>query len=353
MENLRPEIHFEESSPTFARVHIEPLERGYGATLGNALRRVLLSSIRGAAITSVRIDGVLHEFSTLPGVLEDVIEILLNLKRIPVRSFSHEVRMLRLEKEGPGLVTAGDIQPDSEVEFIDSSAPLCTLEEGASLSMDLYVEQGTGYASMERPRPAYLPVDALLVDAVFSPVLKVNYNVEAARVGQRTDYERLVLEIWTNGVHQPENTLCEASKILKSYFGGIVEDIEKLSPEEQREQEPDAGEAGAREAVPEAGTEEDDVMSRPVKDLELSMRSENCLLRGGIHTVGELMAKTREELLKIRNLGKISLKEIEEKKEKLLNDIARQKGEAASALEDEAPKDEDKRPKGEEELKEE
>ncbi|MDI9369930.1 MAG: DNA-directed RNA polymerase subunit alpha [Synergistaceae bacterium] len=354
MENLRPEISFEESGPTFARVHMEPLERGYGATLGNAMRRVLLSSIRGAAITSVRIDGVLHEFSTLPGVLEDVIEILLNLKRIPIRSFSKEVRMLRLEKEGAGLVTAKDIQQDSEVEFINPDAPICTLEEGASFSMDIYVEQGAGYASMERPRPAYLPVDALLVDAVFSPVLKVNYNVEAARVGQRTDYERLVLEIWTNGVHHPDNTLCEASRILKSYFGGIVEDIEKLNPEEADDQGA-AAEDGEQEAAPETTPDEDDVMSRPVKDLGLSMRSENCLLRGGIHTVGELMGKTREELLKIRNLGKISLKEIEEKKEKLLNDIARQRGEPLpyEEAEGEPPKEETKRKKGEEESKEE
>jgi DNA-directed RNA polymerase subunit alpha len=205
---MRPEIRIEESTPTFARVHIEPLERGYGATLGNSLRRVLLSSIRGAAISSVRIDGVLHEFSTVPGVREDVIEILLNLKHIPVRSFSNEVRVLNLEAEGGRTVTAADIQPDSEVEFVKPDAHICTMEEGARLSMQIYVEQGVGYASMERPRPAYLPVDALMVDAIFSPVLKVNFDVEAARVGQRTDYERLVLQIWTNGVHSPESTLC-------------------------------------------------------------------------------------------------------------------------------------------------
>jgi len=327
LDYLRPEIHIEESTPTFAKVHIEPLERGYGATLGNSLRRVLLSSIKGAAITSVRIDGVLHEFSTIPGVLEDVIEILLNLKHIPVRSFSPEVRVLRLEMEGGGLVTAGNIQPDSEVEFVNPEAPICTMEEGARLSMDIYVEQGTGYASMERPRPAYLPVDALLVDAIFSPVLKVNYEVEAARVGQRTDYERLVLDIWTNGVHHPENTLCEASKILKGYFGNIVEDMEKLNPVEPREQDAAAGEGGAAEPAPERPPEEDDFLSRPVRDLELSIRSENCLLRGGIQTIGDLMGKNREDLLKIRNLGKISLKEIEEKMEKLGAIIASSKGE--------------------------
>jgi len=328
LDYLRPEIRIEESAPTFAKVLIEPLERGYGATLGNSLRRVLLSSIKGAAITSVRIDGVLHEFSTIPGVLEDVIEILLNLKHIPVRSFSQEVRVLRLETEGGGLVTAANIQPDSEVEFVDPEAPICTMEEGARLSMDIYVEQGAGYASMERPRPAYLPVDALLVDAIFSPVLKVNYDVEAARVGQRTDFERLVLEIWTNGVHHPENTLCEASRILRGYFGNIVEDMEKLNPVEPREQEAAAaGEGGVSEAAQERIAEEDDFLSRPVRDLELSIRSENCLLRGGIQTIGDLMGKNREDLLKIRNLGKISLKEIEEKMEKLGTIIASSKGE--------------------------
>lgn len=332
MEHMRPEIRIEESTPTFARVHIEPLERGYGATLGNSLRRVLLSSIRGAAISSVRIDGVLHEFSTVPGVREDVIEILLNLKHVPVRSFSNEVRVLHLEAEGGRTVTAADIQPDSEVEFVKPDAHICTMEEGARLSMQIYVEQGVGYASMERPRPAYLPVDALMVDAIFSPVLKVNYDVEAARVGQRTDYERLVLQIWTNGVHSPESTLCEASKILRGYFSNFVEDMEKNSPAEKSEQ------ASAEQAAPESATEhsagEDDLLSRPVRDLELSIRSENCLLRGGIHTIGDLRSKSREDLLKIRNLGKISLKEIEEKMEKLEAMLTGDKGATKSTKED-------------------
>ena len=355
LDYLRPEIRIEESTPKYAKVLIEPLERGYGATLGNSLRRVLLSSIKGAAITSVRIDGVLHEFSTIPGVLEDVIEILLNLKHIPVRSFSQEVRVLRLEKERGGLVTAADIQPDSEVEFVDPDAPICTMEEGARFSMDIYVEQGAGYASMERSRPPYLPVDALLVDAIFSPVLKVNYDVEATRVGQQTDYERLVLEIWTNGVHHPENTLCEASKILKKYFGDIEEDMEKLNPVEPREQEAAPGESGSPEPAPERLAEEDDFLSRPVRDLELSIRSENCLLRGGIQTIGDLMSKTREDLLKIRNLGKISLKEIEEKKEKLGITLASAKseGKLREGAGAKAPKNDEKTQKDEVESKEE
>jgi DNA-directed RNA polymerase subunit alpha len=245
-------------------------------------------------------------------VREDVIEILMNLKHIPVRSHSKEVRVLRLELDGPGEVTAKDIQVDSEVDFVDPAAKVCTLEKGAHLSMELYIEQGTGYLSSERPRPSYLPVDALLTDAVFSPVLRVNYEVEAARVGQRTDYERLILNLWTNGIVTPEMAVCEAAQIIRAYFGHVVTDLEHKS-------EGDAGIGGS--LIGEANTPfvrkmssgESGLLSRPVRDLELSIRSENCLLRGGIHTIGDLLQRSRDDLLKIRNLGKISLKEIGEK----------------------------------------
>ena len=312
---LRPEIKIEENNQTYGRLVFEPLERGYGMTLGNALRRVLLSSIKGAAIVSVRIDGVLHEFSTIPGVREDVIEILMNLKHVPIRSHSKEVRILHLELDGPGEVRAKDIQVDSEVEFVDPEAKICTLEEGARLSMDLYIEQGSGYLSSERPRHAYLPVDALLTDAIFSPVLRVNYEVEAARVGQRTDFEKLVLELWTNGIVTPEAAVCEAAQIIRAYFGHVVADLE---------QKGDVDTGGMHGSIivesdittrrPTSG--ESEFLGRPVRDLELSIRSENCLLRGGIHTIGDLLQKTKEDLLKIRNLGKISLKEIGEKLDK-------------------------------------
>ncbi|MDR3230649.1 MAG: DNA-directed RNA polymerase subunit alpha [Synergistaceae bacterium] len=315
LEILRPEIKIEDNSPVYGRLILEPLERGYGMTLGNALRRVLLSSIGGAAITSVRIEGVLHEFSTTPGVREDVIEILMNLKHVPVRSHSREVRVLRLELEGPGDVTAKDIQVDSEVEFVDPSAKICTLEEGARLFMELYVEQGTGYLSTERPRPPYLPVDALLSDAIFSPVLRVNYEVEAARVGQRTDYERLIMDVWTNGIITPDAAVCEAAQIIRTYFGHVVADLERKG---DHESDADNTVAVAEAASlpgkpPKAPGGESEYLARPVRDLELSIRSENCLLRGGIHTIGDLLQKSRDDLLKIRNLGKISMKEITEK----------------------------------------
>jgi DNA-directed RNA polymerase subunit alpha len=308
---LRPEIKVEENTSTYGRLTLEPLERGYGVTLGNALRRVLLSSIKGAAIVSVRIEGILHEFSTIPGVREDVIEILMNLKHVPVRSHSKEVRVLHLELDGAKEVTAKDIQVDSEVEFVDPDAKICTLEEGAHLSMEVYIEQGTGYLSAERQRPAYLPVDALLADAVFSPVLRVNYEVEAARVGQRTDFERLVLKLWTNGIVMPDAAVCEAAQIIGTYFGHVVAGLE---------QKDDSTLAGPRVGIALPGGEppfpkggESEILSRPVRDLELSIRSENCLLRGGIHTIGDLLQKSRDDLLKIRNLGKISLKEIGDK----------------------------------------
>jgi len=221
LEHIRPEIRVEESTPQYGKIVVEPLERGYGVTLGNALRRVLLSSIRGASVTAVRIEGVVHEFSTIEGVREDVIELILNLKHVPVKSYASEVKVLRLEAVGPKVVTAADIQPDSQVEFVDPDAVICHLADGARVEMDIYVENGTGYASPSRPRPSYLPVDALMVDGIFSPVKKVKYEVQDARVGQRTDYERLILDIWTNGVAKPEEAVAEAAGILEGYFSRI------------------------------------------------------------------------------------------------------------------------------------
>ena len=313
LDILRPALKFEKNTPTYGKLYLEPLERGYGMTLGNALRRVLLSSIQGAAITSVRFEGVLHEFSTIPGIREDVIEIMMNLKHIPVRSKSKEVRIITLDikKDKGGVVTAADLPPDPDLEFIDPDAKICTMEDGAHLVMDLYIEQGAGYLSAERPRSQFLPVDCLLTDAIFCPVLRVNYNVEAARVGQRTDYERLAMEIWTNGVVSPDAAVGEASRIIETYFGHIVTSIEE-PPEDTFPDESSSGGNGD-ESMKQPDVGEDGFMERPVRELELSIRSENCLLRGGIHTVGELLQRSRDDLLKIRNLGKISLTEIEEK----------------------------------------
>jgi len=317
LDHARYEIIIEESTPSYGRIVIEPLDRGYGVTLGNALRRVLLSSISGAAITAIRVDGVLHEFTTVPGVKEDMIELLMNIKHIPVRSFSPEFRILHLDAEGPGPVTAADIQLDSEVEFPSPDALICHLAAGAKLSMDFYIEAGTGYAPLDRPRPVYLPVDALLVDAIFSPARRVKYDVQDKRMGQRTDYDSLKMELWTNGVVTPEDAVRQASVILKDYFLKIALAVTKDDPELQSEikgvevKQSDKGVPDAVRNFMKLG--DNPAFAKPIRDLELSVRSENCLMRGGVNFIGELISRSRGDLLKIRNLGKISLKEIEEK----------------------------------------
>jgi DNA-directed RNA polymerase subunit alpha len=319
LDHARYEINVEERTPSYGRIVIEPLERGYGVTLGNALRRVLLSSISGAAITAIRVDGILHEFSTVPGVKEDVIELLMNVKHVPVRSYSSEFRILHLEAEGPKIVTAADIEPDSEVEFPSQDALICHLAAGAKLSIDFYVESGIGYAPLDRPRPSYLPVDALLVDAIYSPAKRVKYEVQDTRVGQKTDYDRLSLELWTNGVLSPEDAVRQASIILKDYFLRIALAVTQDDPGLLGEIKSSDLKQIEKGSVSEVAIKnfmklgDNPAYARPVRDLELSVRSENCLMRGGVHFIGELVSRSRGDLLKIRNLGKISLREIEEK----------------------------------------
>ena len=330
MENTRFKVYFEEKSQDYGRLYLEPLERGYGDTLGNALRRLLLSSIRGAAVTAVKIDGVLHEFSTVKGVREDVIEILMNLKHIPIRAKTAKsevnedgFKIITLDSddfpknfftraENPGVITAQDMPWDNDFEFIGNGT-LCTLEPNAHLLMEIYVEQGVGYLSAERERPSQppLPVDAMLADAIFSPVKRVNYEIEPARVGQSIDYERLIIEVWTNGAITPEEAVGQAARIAQDYFGEIADTV-GTAPQVKRVIEPQE-----TPKTEEASDTQDDAehYGHSIHELELSIRSENCLLRGGIQTIGELLEKTREDLLKIRNLGKISLTEIEAKLE--------------------------------------
>lgn len=326
MENTKFKVYIEEKTPSYGRIYMEPLERGYGDTLGNALRRLLLSSIKGAAVTAVRIEGILHEFSTIKGVREDVIEILMNLKHIPIRAKNSNAsvnpdgfKIITLDtdelpkdfftrEENPGVITAKDMPWDNDFEFFGDGI-LCTLEPKAHLLMEIYVEQGVGYLSAERERPSQppLPVDAMLADAIFSPVTRVNYTIQPARVGQSIDYERLIIEVWTNGAVTPEDAVSEAARIAEECFGHIAETVafapQAAIPAETVEEEP------IREEKHEAKDTEQ--YSHPIHELELSIRSENCLLRGGIQTVGELLQRSRDDLLKIRNLGKISLKEIE------------------------------------------
>ncbi|MBQ7216477.1 MAG: DNA-directed RNA polymerase subunit alpha [Synergistaceae bacterium] len=325
MENTKFKVYSEEKSQDYGKFYIEPLERGYGDTLGNALRRLLLSSIRGAAVTAVKIDGVLHEFSTIKGIREDVIEILMNLKHIPIKARTENAtvnedgfKIITLDsddlpkdfftrEENPGVITAQDINAvawDHDYEFCGNGM-LCTLEPDAHLLMEIYVEQGTGYLSAERERPSQppLPIDAMLADAIFSPVKRVNYRIEPARVGQSIDYERLILEVWTNGAITPEEAASQAAGIARDYFSEIAETINTapVTPVVVKEVEPPKP---PQPPVPD---------TRPIHELDLSIRSENCLMRGGITTIGELLKRSRDDLLKFRNLGRKSLTEIEEK----------------------------------------
>ena len=340
MEKTKFEVYIEEKTQNYGKIFLEPLERGYGDTLGNALRRLLLSSIRGAAVTAVRIDGVLHEFSTIKGIREDVIEILMNLKQIPIKAKHDKAdegfKIITLDsdflpknfftrKENPGVITAADLPKDNDFEFCGDNV-LCTLEPDAHLLMEIYVEQGVGYLSSERERPAEpsLPIDALLTDAIFSPVKRVNYQIEPARVGKSIDYERLVLEVWTNGAITPEEAVKQASEIAEKCFNKVSETVLTAKEKEREKIEipsvPKGRPGGKDSELPKTFDEEPAPpapSTRPISEIGLTVRAANCLLRGGIATLQDLLDRSHEDLLKLRNLGKKSLKEIEEKVEDL------------------------------------
>ncbi|MEW6443675.1 MAG: DNA-directed RNA polymerase subunit alpha [bacterium] len=288
----------EESTPTYGKFVCEPLERGFGTTIGNALRRVLLSSLHGAAITSVRIDGVLHEFSTIPGVKEDVTDIVLNLKEIRLKMESEGPKTLALKKEGPCEVKASDFEADDSLRILTPEHHIATLNKDAKLSMEMTVERGRGYRPAERERTDNLPIGTILVDAVFSPIKKVNHTVSQARVGQRTDYDKLTMEIWTDGSIDPRYALGVAAKILK----------EQLTIFVHFEEESEAYPFGQKE-MPKLLNEN---LYKSVEELELSVRSANCLKNANIKTIYELVQKTESEMLKTKNFGRKSLNEIKE-----------------------------------------
>jgi len=298
-EFLKPRsVKVSAASPRHAKIVIEPFERGFGHTLGNALRRVLLSSMPGCAITEVEIDGVLHEYTSIEGVQEDVVDILLNLKGIAIRMHSRNETELRLHKKGPGPVTAGDIQTDHDVEIVNPDMVIATLNKPIDLNMTLRVERGRGY------RPAVQraefeeqsrPIGRLQLDASFSPVRRVTYGVESARVEQRTDLDKLILDIETNGTIDPEEAIRRAGGILKDQLNVFVE------LEGQGEQ-----------PIQQSGPLPDPILLRPVDELELTVRSANCLKAENIHYIGDLVQRTEVELLRTPNLGKKSLTEIKE-----------------------------------------
>ncbi|HHY41634.1 MAG TPA: DNA-directed RNA polymerase subunit alpha [Thermoanaerobacterales bacterium] len=301
IEIEKPRIELVEKSEdnTYGKIVVEPLERGYGTTLGNSLRRVLLSSLPGAAVTSIKIEGVQHEFSTIPGVAEDTTEIIMSLKQLAVIMHSDEPKLLRIEAQGEGEVTAKDIIADADVEILNPDLHIATLEKDAKLFMELTLEKGRGYVTADRNKKPNQPIGVIAVDSIFTPVHKVNFNVEHTRVGQRTDYDKLTMEIWTNGAIKPDEAVSAAAKILIEHFSLFI----GLTDQVQIEEEPVEKEKDEREKI----------LEMPIEELDLSVRSYNCLKRAGINTIYELTQKTTEDMLKVRNLGKKSLQEVEAK----------------------------------------
>ncbi len=282
---------------TYGKFTAEPFERGFGTTIGNALRRVILSSLEGAAITSVRIEGVLHEFSTIPGVVEDVTDILLNLKEVRFKLHGDKPRTLRLAVDGPGEVKAKDITSDASVEILTPEQHVATLEKGGKLEIEMTARAGRGYVPSERHKEAHQPIGVIPLDAVFSPIRKVNFWVDSARVGQATDFDKLTLEVWTDGSVTPEEAVAYGAKILKDHLDLFI----TFEEEEEEETSPE-----------EAQVKFNENLLRSVEELELSVRAANCLKVANIHTIGELVQKTENEMLKTKNFGRKSLNEIKE-----------------------------------------
>jgi DNA-directed RNA polymerase subunit alpha len=283
---------------TYGKFVAEPLERGFGITLGNSLRRVLLSSLQGGAITSVKIEGVEHEFMTIPEVAEDVTDIILNLKEVLLQIHTNEVKTLRIEAEGPREVKAGDIIGDAQVEILNPGQHVLTISEGGRVRMELTARRGRGYVPAERNKVPGQPIGTIPIDALFSPIRKVNYQVTNARVGQQTDYDRLSLEVWTDGSVAPADAVAYAAKIVKEQLSIFINFDETEEP--------------AEEVKPVEEAKLNENLFRSVDELELSVRSANCLQNANIKTIGDLVQKSEAEMLKTKNFGRKSLKEIKE-----------------------------------------
>ncbi len=294
-----PRVECEELTRDHGRFVMEPLERGYGTTLGNALRRVLLASLPGAAVTRVRIDGVLHEFSTIPGVVEDTTDIILAIKKLAIRLEGDEPRVIRLDVQGEREVTAGDIACVPEVEIANPDLKLATLADSARLVMEMTVERGRGYVAAERNKQPDQPIGVIAVDSIFTPIRKVNYIVEGNRAGEDSRHDRLTLSVWTNGTVRPDEAVSTGARLLGEHFGLIQQLTEYAS------------------GIEPAGTRGEDARNRtadrPIEELELSVRAYNCLKRAGINTIDELVHRTEMEMMKVRNLGKKSLDEVKQK----------------------------------------
>jgi DNA-directed RNA polymerase subunit alpha len=281
----------------YGRFYAQPFERGFGTTIGNALRRVLLSSIEGAAVTAVKIEGVLHEFQSIPGVVEDATDIILNLKQVPFKLNGDGPKAIYLKAEQPGVITSGMIEADADVEILDKSVYIATVSEGGKLDMEMRLKRGRGYVAADKNFDEDLGLGFIPIDSVHSPVRKVNYTVEAARLGQITDYDKLDIEIWTNGSIAPADALGLAAKLLKDHMTIFINFEEELETEARGEEKP---------------LIKNENLNRSVEELELSVRSYNCLKNANIQTIGELVQKTEAEMLKTKNFGRKSLNEIKE-----------------------------------------
>jgi DNA-directed RNA polymerase subunit alpha len=295
------ECDYESLSETYGRFSAQPFERGYAVTVGNAMRRILLSSITGAAITGVRIHGVLHEFSTIPGVVEDVTDIILNLKSIPLKLKGNEPKRMTLKKEGPVVVKASDIAHDSDIEILKSDVHIASLDKDGKLEIEMIVKNGRGYIPADQNFDDQLSVDYIPLDSSHSPVLRVNYRVESARVGKRIDYENLNLEIWTTGALTPTDALAQAAKIMRDHLVIFLHVVDEPLEKEQ---------VAAKKEIPYLS--QIDILSKSIDHLELSVRSNNCLRSAGIQRIYELVMKTEDDLLKTKNFGRKSLAEIKE-----------------------------------------
>lgn len=295
----KPKLECVEMSENYGRFVVEPLERGFGMTLGNSMRRVLLSSLPGVAATSIRIDGVLHEFSTIEGVKEDVTEIVLNLKGLICKLHCQGPKKVVIDAAGECEVTAGDILPDSDVEIINPELHLATLDENGKLHMEIMLDHGRGYVVADRNKRPDMPIGEIAVDSIYTPITKVNFTVENTRVGQITDYDKLTLEIWTNGSIKPDEAASYAAKILTEHLMLFINLTDRIQ--------------GVEIMVEKEESKKEKILEMNIEDLDLSVRSYNCLKRAGINTVEELVQRDEDEMMKVRNLGRKSLEEVQQK----------------------------------------
>lgn len=299
IEFEKPNITKVDESTNYGKFVIEPLERGYGTTLGNSLRRILLSSLPGSAVSSIQIDGVLHEFSTIDGVVQDVTQIILNIKKLALKNHSEDEKVVEIDVDGPATVTAADIKTDDDIDVLNPEQFICSIAEGGHLHMQMTVSNGRGYLTADQNKSADMPLGVIAVDSIFIPIDRVNYQVESTRVGKRNDFDKLTLDVWTNGSISPREALSLAAKILSDHLNIFID----LSDEAKN----------TDVMVEKEETQKEKKLEMAIEELDLSVRSYNCLKRAGINTVQELTNKTESEMMKVRNLGRKSLEEVKTK----------------------------------------